>query len=179
VRVEHDGRQRLWRFDPDGRNPRPIAADVDSVGYYAWRDEHTLVVFVVGEPHSLRIVDVVTGAETPVALDVGRSLHPIPGGDEISFLQRVSAGDEGWTIMRLDADTGATTPLAPALEGSQDCAWTPVGVLLMARDASIYALEGDGFSPVVSFGDPALASITRLAVDPTGAWIAIVASENP
>jgi len=178
VRVELDGTQRLWRFGMDGGNPEVIAPAVDSVGYHAWSDENTVVVFIVGEPHSLRIIDVTRGTETLVALDIGRALHTIPGSDEISFLHHGWGRGDGWAFMRLDAETGAATPLAPALEGSRDCAWTPSGSLLMARDSSVYVLDGGGrWSPVVSFGDAALGSITRLAVDPSGSWIAIVASE--
>ncbi len=177
VRVEMDGTQRLWRFDMDGDNARVIAADVDSVGYHAWRDEHTVALFIVGDPHSLRVVDTVSGNETLVALDIGRPLHSIPGSDEISFLHHV---DDEWLFMRLDVDTGESTPFAIALEGSEDCAWTPGGQLLMASGGKIYALDARRHHWVaqVAFGDPALASISRLAVDPTGRWIALVAKEE-
>lgn len=177
VRVELDGAQRLWRFDLDGANPRVIAAGVDSVGYHAWRDDHTVAVFIVGSPHSLRVVDTDSGAETLVALDIGRALHRVPHSDEISFMQRT--GDT-WTLARLDADTGAVTPFATALAGSQDCAWTPGGNLLMAREGVVYVLdrERDRWSPVTAFGDPGLAALTRLAVDPAGRWLAVVAAEG-
>lgn len=184
VRVELDGAQRLWRFDRDGTHPREarearvarlIAAGVDSVGYHAWRDDHTVVVFVVGDPHALRIVDTLDGGETPVALDVGRSLARIPGGNEISFMART--GDT-WRLLRLDTDTRRTTPIAEALEGSEDCAWTPAGSLLMARGAEVFVLDRDrgGWSRVAAF-DGSPDGITRLAVDPTGRWIALVARD--
>jgi hypothetical protein len=176
VRIELDGTQRLWRFDRDGSSPRVIAAGVDSVGYHAWSDDHTVVLFIVGTPHSLRVVDTDSEAETLVALDVGRSIQRIPGSDEISFLQRV---DGAWWVMRLDADTGAVTPLAEALEGSQDCAWTPGGRLLMARGGRVYALERDASQWVglVTFGEPALEGVSRLAVDPAGRWLALVGGD--
>jgi hypothetical protein len=177
VRVELDGAQRLWRFDLDGTSPRVIVPRVDSVGYHAWRDEHTVVVFVVGDPHSLRVVDTVTGNETPVALDVGRALARIPGRDEISFTARE---DEVWRAFRLDPDTGAVTPLCDVLAGSEDCAWTPGGNLLMARGSEVFSLGRDRrgvWNRVAAFeGGPA--GITRLCVDPTGRWIAMVAVDS-
>ena len=36
VRVEADGRQRLWRFDADGSNPRLLIEKLAPVGYHAW-----------------------------------------------------------------------------------------------------------------------------------------------
>jgi len=177
VRVEHDGTQRLWRFDLGGRHPEVIAAGVDSVGYYAWCDEHTAVVFIVGDPHTLRVVDTITGSETLVAADIGRSLQRIPGRDEIAFLAR---SDGAWTVFGLDADTGTARRLGPALEGSEDFAWTPAGRLVMARGSELFELDPAGAGPrrwsrVASFGG--LGTVTRIAVDPTGRWIALVSGE--
>lgn len=177
VRVERDGTQRLWRFDLDGRHPGVIAAGVDSVGYYAWRDEHTVVVFIVGEPHTLRVVDTIAGSETLVAADIGRSLQRIPGRDEIAFLARAR---DAWTVLGLDADTGTAHRIGPALGGSEDFAWTPAGRLLMARGSELFALDPAGADPYrwsrVAAID-GLGPVTRIAVDPTGRWVALVAGE--
>jgi len=45
VRVEADGTQRLWHF-PESGAPEPILPDVKPVGYHAWANDHTLLLFV-------------------------------------------------------------------------------------------------------------------------------------
>ena len=90
VRVEADGTtQRLWRFDTDGGNPRLLMTDVDSVGYHAWVGDETLVLFIVGEPHTLRVVDVPSQGEAIVARDIGVSLLGNSGTQRVSFTQLV------------------------------------------------------------------------------------------
>ncbi len=49
IRVEADSTQRLWRFDMDGANGSVVLEDVAPVGYHAWADQRTLVMFVLGE----------------------------------------------------------------------------------------------------------------------------------
>ena len=176
MRVEADAvTQRLWQFDLDGANPRLVLAGVDSVGYHAWRDENTLALFIVGDPHSLRVASVSTGTETLVALDIGRALHHIPGSDDFSFLLH---RDDRFRVTRLDPDTMRMSHIADALPGSQDCAWTPSGSLLMASESQVYVLSNAGdWEPVREFAEPALQGITRMAVSPDGEWLAIVSAE--
>jgi hypothetical protein len=176
-----DGVQRLWRFDLDGSGARVVLADVDSVGYHVWINEHELALFIVGEPHSLRTVDTRDGVEHVVALDIGRALHVIPHTGEVSFSRRVA--DENWMFFGLDPETGATRALGKALEGSADCAWTPGGVQLMASRRTIFGralivpgAEADTWQVVQKLMGADNAVITRIAVSPAGNYIALVAS---
>src|SRR6185503_1782415 len=99
VRVELDEAktQRLWQFDADGRNPRLVLENVKPVGYHAWSDDHTLALFVLGQPATLQVADTRSGAAVTLASDIGRSLQPIRGAQagaaSISFVQRERRGD--------------------------------------------------------------------------------------
>ncbi|MGH9409994.1 MAG: TolB family protein, partial [Vicinamibacterales bacterium] len=96
VRVELDGHntQRLWQFKPDGTSPRVVLEDVKPVGYYAWADDHTLALFILGAsraPATLQLADTLTGRARIVATDIGRSIQRVPGTGpvpHISFVQR-------------------------------------------------------------------------------------------
>src|SRR5438093_5787511 len=57
VRVEADSTQRLWAFDFDGSRPRLVLDSIKPVGYHAWADDHTLVLYVLGTPTTLQIAD--------------------------------------------------------------------------------------------------------------------------
>jgi hypothetical protein len=50
IRVEADSTQRLWRFDVDGGNASVLFPNVAPVGYHAWADDHTVVMYVLGTP---------------------------------------------------------------------------------------------------------------------------------
>jgi hypothetical protein len=177
VRVESGGAQRLWRFDLDGGNPRLVLTAVDSVGYHTWLDENTLGLFVLGEPHTLRIADVASDTDRIVATDIGRCIATVPGEREITFVQ-IAGGDPSW-ITKLDQDTGKTVRLAETLPGRQDYAWTPTGDLLMADGEALFVwMEDKGWTAAGADAPLALTNITRLAVSANGGWIALVADDS-
>jgi hypothetical protein len=65
--------------------------NVKPVGYHAWADDHTLALFVLGQPATLQIADTRTGTARVIARDIGRSIQRIPGStpvSSISFVQR-------------------------------------------------------------------------------------------
>jgi hypothetical protein len=175
VRVEADSTQRLWAFSADGSRPRLVLADSGPVGYHAWgTNADQLVLFVLGDPHFLQLVDLRTGLKTRVAKDVGRSLQTIPGRPAISYLEH--RGDLWW-VQELRLDTGKTRPLIQAVPGSQDCAWTPDGLLLMAKGTTIYACRPDSTEWAKVDHYYGVGTITRMAVSPKGDRIALVADE--
>ena len=184
VRVEADSTQRLWRFDLDGKNPALVMTDVDSVGYFVWIDDTHLAAFVLGdekkkEPHTLRIIDVTSQAQTIVARDIGRSLQRIPGTGDVVFTQ--PQGEEHFRFMLLKNGSHAGVPLIDAVGNGQDAAWLG-DTMLHSSGTSIYAIQplqpGASFRPVHDFADQGITSITRMAVAPDGSHVAFVALSN-
>ncbi len=178
VRVEADSTQRLWRFGLDGGAPRLLLERVAPVGYHAWVDDRTVVLFVLGDPATLQVAELGSGTAREVARGVGRSLHRVPGRSTVSFT-RLRDG-ERW-IDELDPASGHTVPLAPALPESEDLAWTPDGRILMASGSVLHEWDpragAPGWRPIRDFGPDGLQGITRLAVSPDGRWLALVAGD--
>jgi len=176
IRVEADGTQRLWRFTMAGAAPSLVLAEVKPVGYHAWIDDRTLALFVLGRPATLQIADTSTGKAEMVIGNIGRSLHRIPGRGTVSFVHKED--EAGWWVKEYDPGTKAITPLVRTLDGSEDCAWTPDGRLLMGQGSKLFAWRpgsDTGWEEVANFAAAGLQSITRLAVSPGGDRIAIVA----
>ena len=173
VRVEADSTQRLWRFDPDGSGGAVLLEEVAPVGYHAWADERTVALFVLGPPSTLRRADVVTGAVETIAEDIGRSIQKIPGSASVSFIQNRGEGPPD--VMTLGAGATAPERLVAAVEGGEFHAWTPDGTLLMSSGSAVHAWApgGEGWTMVADFSDRRLV-VTRLAVSPDGAQIALV-----
>ena len=176
IRVEADGTQRLWRFTMAGTDLALVLADIKPVGYHAWIDDRTLALFVLGRPATLQMADTTTGRAETVVGSIGRSLHRIPGRGTVSFVHKED--DAGWWVKEYDPQTKTIAPLVRTLDGSEDCAWTPDGRLLMGQGAKLFAWQpggNAGWEEVANVAAAGLQSVTRLAVSPKGDWIALVA----
>jgi len=180
IRVESDGTQRLWACPAGGGAPSLLLTDVKPVGYHAWADADTLVLFVLGEPATLRIADAVTGKAEVVAERPGRCLARTPDG-KVSFVQK-GPGKEPWQIVELDAATKKMTPVTEALEGREDYAWLPDGRLLMASGSRIFLWGKDNrvkvWQEVADLASAGIGNITRMAVSPDGKKLALVADST-
>ena len=186
VRVEPDGTQRLWSVSRSSPATSLILPEVKPVGYHAWIDDRTVVLFVLGgrgQPATMQIADTVTGKTTLIATDIGRSLQRMPSG-AVSFVQREPAVNnlpQRATIKQVTRDgTGlGVTSLIPPAAGASDpfIAWTPDGVALMGIDSTVYRWrpgEPD-WTAVANLGAFRLRDVSRLAVSPKGDRLAIVA----
>jgi len=176
VRVETNGAQRLWRFDMDGDNPRLVMADVDSVGYFAWVDDHTLALFVVGEPHTLRIVDVTSQKETIVARDIGRFIRCVPGTHDVAYTLRDP--DDSYRFMILASGSTQSKPLIGGT-GGQDAAWAGDWLVATAGTEILAARPAvdTGWTKIADVAAWGAAGPTRLAVSADGGTLAVVCAE--
>jgi dipeptidyl aminopeptidase/acylaminoacyl peptidase len=186
IRVEADGTQRLWqfpRFALPGAVPELVLTDVKPVGYHAWVDDHTLALFVLGQPATLQIADTRTGAAEIVVRGITRSIQRIPGRGTISVVQRIppagANGDAALKISELDPKSHQVMPLVNAVTGAKeaDLAWTPDGMLLMAEKDVLYGwrrgeTEWRRIADLAALG---LHGVSRIAVSPKGDRIALVA----
>lgn len=179
IRVEADSTQRLWRFDADGSNGAVIFEDIAPVGYHKWADDNTVVMFVLGSPATLQRGDVRTGRADVITSNIGRSIQVIPDGRGTSFVQRHEDG--GSTVMRLPADGSEPQVLIEGVEGGDFHAWAPDGTMFMADGPIVYAWtwgSPSGWTSVADFSQLHI-TISRLAVSPDGAQIALVAEVAP
>ncbi|HXI27546.1 MAG TPA: hypothetical protein VNG89_03970 [Vicinamibacterales bacterium] len=181
IRVEADGTQRLWQFTLEGTQPALVLERVKPVGYHAWADDHTLALFVLGEPATLQLADTRSGDAVEIARGILRSVLRVPRTGTISFVDK----DEDGSLMvrELDPKTRAVTTIVAAVAGAKeaDLAWTPDGQLLMAEKDVLYGYKRDakGWTRLADLAALGLHGVTRLAVSPKGDRIAIVAAGTP
>jgi hypothetical protein len=176
VRVEADGTQRLWSFAADGTDPRLLAREPAGVGYHAWLGDRRLALFVLGEPFTLRMLDLDSGVAAVVAERIGRSLHRLPGTAEASFVGREGDDVAIFAVEFAGTSRRRLAPAPPTVE--RDYAWTSDGVLLAFVGAKLFRLrpgvdvEWAETADVASLG---IRDVSRLAVSPDGARLAFVA----
>jgi hypothetical protein len=174
VRVEADSTQRLWRFDAAGTRATLVLERVKPVGYFAFGDEHTLGLFVLGQPASFQVADTRSGRADTVVVNIGRTIQRVPGRRAISFVRRASDTTSWITVY--DLDTSALTPVVRTPGDVDFYAWTPGGALLAGRGSKLYQwTSGTAWEEIADLAAAGLTSITRLAISPRGDRIAIVA----
>jgi hypothetical protein len=177
IRVEDDGRQRLWQYSALGLPAAPVFATLSPVGYHAWLDSARVGMFVLGDPPTLRLGNARTDSVRTLTERIGRSLQSIPDANAISFVK--IAPDSTTTIHRLNPE--GTTELLTSTPGDErgiDHAWTPEGTLLMGRGTVLYAWRPDG-GGWRAVADVAPLQPTRLSVAPGGQRLAFVAQDTP
>ncbi len=192
VRVEPDGTQRLWQVANSDNASGPwsvILPDIRPVGYYAWMDDRTAVLFVLaqnGQPSTLQLADTQSGRAQVITSDIGRSIQRMPSG-AVSFVHRERASTEpprtNLTLKRL-VRRAASAPEVETLVATPDgvadpfVTWMPDGSALVAVNSTLFQWrEGTPtWTAVANLGGFGLRDVTRLAVSPKGDRIAIVAS---
>ena len=176
VRVEADGTQRLWSL-PEKGAAELLLPGVAPVGYFAWADTRTLVLYVLGEPATLQLADLATGKAEVVASGIGRSIRPVPGRAAVSFVRIVSKG-ESW-LEGLDVRTRKTQRLARLPEGAEHHAWLPDGRVVVSQGARLLELAPGAreFRELAHYEDPGLQNLTRIAASPKGGVLALVSDE--
>jgi hypothetical protein len=180
IRVEPDGTQRLWQFDRRGHDPVLVLTDIKPVGYHAWIDGDRLALYVLGEPATLQLAQVSTGAGEIVARDIGRTLRLVPGTTLVSFVQRESEGQ--YSIKSLDPSSGRIETMTGTAEGSldRDYEWLPDGrTVLMSAGTKVLAWTRatSTWREVLDVSKHGLGAVTRLAVSPSADALAVVTAE--
>ncbi len=179
IRLEADSTRRLWRFTMQGMDGEVLFRNLTAVGSHAWGNETTLLLYVLGDPPTARIADLTTGQNEVVAEGVGRSMNKIPNRNAWSFVERVSP-DEAW-INEVNIGTREVRRIISTVGGGESHAWTPEGVLLMARGTRIYQWDPEvdvDWRRVADLENLGV-TVSHIAVSPDGSKIAIVGAPIP
>lgn len=171
-----DGAQDLGKYPISGGEAE-IIIDNLIVGYHAWLDENHVLVFVLGSPNSLRLYAVRDKKDLLISENIGRSLHRIPGTNDISF---VSKHEKEWSIKKYNGKDGSIETLFPTLPGREDLAWTPDRKIIMSDGEQLFFwnTKGPGSWTAIPLPTKKLFSgITRIALNTKGNKIALVVNE--
>lgn len=167
-------------IDPTGvlkPSPSLVLENIKPVGYHCWLDENTLALFVLGRPATLQIADTRTGKAEVVESNIGRSLHRHPQRGTLTFVHKLSESE--WIIKEMDVKTRKTETITRTLAGSEDLTWTKDGIILMASGAKLFKFDpakDKAWEEVADFAGARIKTITRLAINPRGDKLALVAA---
>ncbi|MCP5054995.1 MAG: hypothetical protein GY940_47955 [bacterium] len=173
------GAQKLMAFPIGGKGEASILfyEKEKLVGYHAWITKNRVAMFILGEPHTLQLIDLNTGKARVAAKDIGRSIFKVPGKQAVSFTQY--EGNKDGVIKSVDTTNLNITSLAPMKKGSEYYCWTRGGILLTAVGAKLFRCKpgtktGSLWTETADFSGSGIGKITRLAVDGKTGWLALV-----
>jgi hypothetical protein len=174
-----NGAQDLGKYPINGGEASVMVSYL-TVGYHAWVDERSLLLFVLDDTahNSLHYYNLLTTEDAIVAYNPGRSIHKIPGENAMSFIEKKNENE--WWIQRYDIATRAITPIIQTLPKKEDMVWLNNGTILMSDGDKLFYFDtrtGKEWLPVKVPADFMLKGITRLAVNKLNNRIAIVAAE--
>ena len=180
VVVEENGDQRLWRYKTNGKEKSPVFNNINFVGYHCWIDEHRLGLFILGDPNTFQIGNKVTGNSLYVTEKIGRSIHLMPGEQELlAFVQKQDSTH--WVIKSLDPNSLVMQDIIETLPGSEDFCLTSDGTILMGQGNALfkYNIKTDvNWSKVADLADYGIkTNCSRLAVSANNQKLAVVVLE--
>ncbi|NNF48056.1 MAG: hypothetical protein HKN69_14945 [Desulfofustis sp.] len=175
VRVETDQRQRLWRIDLANGEASLLMPNVEPVGYHAWIDDRTAVLFILGESMTLHRGEIGDKASVQLADNIGRTLRRHPSTGEAIYVDK---NLKPWRIAAFNFDSGASRQIMPLFPGIEDFDLDSRGRFWAGSGSKIYRsnVENTRWNMLVDLKDYRLKNISRLAVSPDGNWLAIVVS---
>jgi dipeptidyl aminopeptidase/acylaminoacyl peptidase len=170
-----------WYYSPDGQPLASVLPRPDTVGYYARIDDHRLALMRPASRFAVALHDTRSGVTEAVDSPVAPlPPQPIPGQLAVSYTVTDPAGAN--RIRKVDVETRQVTTLGPTLPGRTVHAWTPQGIILMGRGATLYAMEparDTTWQAVKTFSNPELQQITSYVVSPRGDRLVLVSPTRP
>lgn len=175
-----NGNQDLGKYPINGGEPELLINNL-KVGYHAWIDNNRLLLFVLVDSttNDLRYYNLISRRGLVIVKNPGRSLHKIPGRNEMSFIQKNAGKD--WMIKSFEPDNGTIVDIAPAIPGQENLCWLQNNIILMSDGSKIFSYHfgiDHEWQQVKIEGDTTmLKGFSRLATNPANTKLAVVVSE--
>ena len=175
-----NGVQDLGKYPIQGGNPKILINNL-KIGYHTWVTKDKLLLFVLGDSNtnSLHYYNLPDQSDSVIAINIGRSLHKIPGQQAMSFVQKGS--EKEGVIKRLDLITGVITTITSTLQGQDHLAWLQNNILLTGNGTKLFSFQisfDKEWQLVIIEGDVSVVKgISRLATNTGNTKLAVVVSE--
>jgi hypothetical protein len=175
VRLDPDGKQRLYRYTSDGTSTELIPNL--EVAYFTFFDSQTLVASILaGDNLDLIIHHFMDNTTYTLLKKSGRSIHAIPNSKAVSY---PAINEEGnLDIYQLDMNSLDSYFICQLPIGIQDYVWWDDYKILIGSGTKlfVYDLYGNGdWQQVADFSAYPLQNITRLSISPDQKHLAFVA----
>lgn len=159
-----DVNQILWRYPISQQNKgKEALANEMTVGYHSWINGSELATFLVGDPHTLFIHNMIDERRKKIVNNPGRSLISKDG--MLYYVHKIT--DNTWQIKEYDPLTGKSEVINQTIKGSEDMEFLSDGSIVMAALNKIYMLDPDtseDWKEVADLSEFGLENINRIKV---------------
>lgn len=176
--------QKLWRYPlyPEQQSSEPaseLLTSINPVGYHAWVDKSRVILFVLGEPHTLQLANIQKQTSQVLDENIGPSLYSIPHTPLMSYTASIGEGDDiQWQLKSYHPQTGDIELLTTLPKGAYYYAWSGNGLAIAAVGSIL--MQWDKANPVKGwqqFADVTATcpkGVTRLSTNSQNTKIALV-----
>jgi hypothetical protein len=182
IRVNAEGKQELWEIDPQGKAIKNIVPEVEPVGYQVWIDNKELLLFVLGEPHTLQRVDSAKANAVAHIVDsnIGASLFQFEKTDWFLYTNKT----DGNYLNAYNIESKKVIQVASMPKNSEYFSVSPIGHVITSDGTTLwqrkFMLKGekikamDKWVPIKVSQIECEKGVSRTAISPDTSMIALV-----
>lgn len=187
IRVNAQNKQELWEITPLGKPAEHFVPLVEPIGYQVWLNKQHLLLFVLGEPNTLQLVnkDLPDQLGTIVDTNIGASLQRYKDTDWFLY----TSSNDGEFLNGYNASSQKTAQLFAMPNNIDYFTTTPNGYIVASNKKAIMIgllapqdnkLQLQGQWRTVYLKDYACSKdVSRIAVSPDMSMIALVCPAVP
>lgn len=175
VVVEKDSSQRIWQFNLDGSFKSIIHEQTDSVGYYTWLSNDSVLYYKLTNPHSLRVLNIKTHEDAWLCDYPTRSFKKEGASNKFIYAIKDSASIE---FRMYEPLLKKSSYYATYHSLNEDFIWHADFGLIKSEGSDLlnYNMQSKTWNVLFSFANLGIKKITRFVFDHKTKQLAIVSN---
>lgn len=175
VRLDKNGKQRLYRYDAKTGNSSVLLEDLQ-VAYFAfYNDQKILATVLNGQKLDLTMIDLQTKSIDTLFSDAGRSIQKVPNTKTMSYTLVNEVRNLDLYVMEISS--GESFFICELPMGVEDYVWLNDTQILVGSGGKLYMYDTLGepeWHRVASVSEYGINNISRMAISPNGKKLALV-----